>query len=241
MSPFLGGGTLSGQLKAGLIFSFALILAPVWIEQVPFDSPLNVSHLPLLIGLALKELALGFILTWAVALVFYMAMSAGFIMDNQRGATMASEQDPYLAEETSPLGSLFFQSLVYVFFVGGGLMTFLPLFFDSYVIWPVLSFWPNLASQKFVLFALNLADWLMLNAVLVAGPLAAVCLLTDAALGLINRFASQLNVYVLAMPIKSAITMFILVSYYLTFLRLSPGFWTEMFQKTPLLRLILLD
>lgn len=46
------------------------------------------------------------------------------------------------------------------------------------------------------------------------GPIAAACLLTDVALGLINRFASQLNVYVLAMPIKCGIAAFLLCFYF---------------------------
>ena len=40
------------------------------------------------------------------------------------------------------------------------------------------------------------------------------CLFTDLSLGLINRFASQLNVYVLAMPIKSALSSFLLIFYF---------------------------
>ncbi|WP_443667045.1 flagellar biosynthetic protein FliR, partial [Desulfovibrio sp.] len=56
--------------------------------------------------------------------------------------------------------------------------------------------------------------WLMGHMLLLAGPIAAACLLTDVALGLINRFASQLNVYVLAMPIKCGIAAFLLCFYF---------------------------
>ncbi|MBO4316786.1 MAG: flagellar biosynthetic protein FliR, partial [Mailhella sp.] len=49
---------------------------------------------------------------------------------------------------------------------------------------------------------------------LLSGPVVVACLLTDISLGLINRFASQLNVYVLAMPIKSGVASLLLIFYF---------------------------
>jgi type III secretion protein T len=78
----------------------------------------------------------------------------------------------------------------------------------------------------------------MLQTFLLAGPVAAICLLTDVSLGLINRFASQLNVYVLAMPIKSGMAMFILVAYYSLLLSLGPElFGTMLFQLEGLMHI----
>ena len=57
-------------------------------------------------------------------------------------------------------------------------------------------------------------SWLLLMMLLLSGPIVVACLLTDVSLGLINRFASQLNVYVLAMPIKSALASFLLIFYF---------------------------
>ena len=56
--------------------------------------------------------------------------------------------------------------------------------------------------------------WLMGHMLLLAGPISVACLLTDISLGLVNRFASQLNVYVLAMPIKSGLAAFLLCFYF---------------------------
>ena len=49
------------------------------------------------------------------------------------------------------------------------------------------------------------------------------CLLTDVSLGLINRFASQLNVYVLAMPIKSGVAAFLMLFYFMMLLSNAAG------------------
>ena len=53
--------------------------------------------------------------------------------------------------------------------------------------------------------------------------LVVACLLTDISLGLINRFASQLNVYVLAMPIKSGVAAFLMLFYFMMLLSNATG------------------
>ena len=61
------------------------------------------------------------------------------------------------------------------------------------------------------LFFAGRVSWLLLMMLLLSGPIVVACLLTDVSLGLINRFASQLNVYVLAMPIKSGVAAFMML------------------------------
>ena len=56
--------------------------------------------------------------------------------------------------------------------------------------------------------------YLMELMLLFSAPIVVACLLTDISLGLVNRFASQLNVYILAMPIKSGITSFLIIFYF---------------------------
>ena len=49
---------------------------------------------------------------------------------------------------------------------------------------------------------------------MISAPVVLACLFTDIALGLINRFASQLNVYILSLPIKCALASFLLIFYF---------------------------
>ncbi len=69
-------------------------------------------------------------------------------------------------------------------------------------------------KQGAALFFGELVAVLAVNMVLISAPVVLACLFTDVALGLVNRFASQLNVYVLAMPIKSALSSFLLIFYF---------------------------
>ena len=61
------------------------------------------------------------------------------------------------------------------------------------------------------------------SALLISAPVVLACLFTDIALGLINRFASQLNVYVLAMPIKSGVAAFLMLFYFMMLLSNATG------------------
>jgi type III secretion protein T len=235
-SPFLAGNVLSGQLKAGVIFSLYIILHPVLLNQMPAEPGWLPADFLLYFILAAKEVILGFILAYVSGIVFWAAQSTGFLMDNQRGASMASVSDQFSGEETSPLGSLLFQSLIFIFFVSGAFMSFMGVFYQSYLFWPPLFWLPNLAAAQAPLFLISLVDWLALQTLLLAGPVVVASLLTDVALGLINRFASQLNVYVLAMPIKSGLAMFILIFYYLMFVHLSPDLFAAMESQVGFLR-----
>ena len=150
-----------------------------------------------------------------LVLALYLPLqSAGFFMDNQRGASMAEGTDILSGDQSSPLGQLLFQSLVYIFYTSGAFLAFVGLVYASYGIWPVTQLLPLDVPQGAPLYFAEKVGWLMGHMLLLAGPIAAACLLTDVALGLINRFASQLNVYVLAMPIKCGIAAFLLCFYF---------------------------
>jgi type III secretion protein T len=155
-------------------------------------------------------------------------MGAGLLMDNQRGATSIEVADIFTGEESSPLGSIFFVTIVIVFFASGAFVKFMDLFYRSYIFWPPGSFIPDLFDYDTPLFLFKLLDWLMLQIMVIAGPVIVASLLTDISLGLINRFASQLNVFILSMSIKSAITMFILLFYYIIFVKMAPLFFLRM-------------
>ena len=89
------------------------------------------------------------------------------------------------------------------------------LVYASYDIWPVTQlFAPGRApgERPCILPKKSAGSWA--TCCCWQGPSRRLAFLTDVALGLINRFASQLNVYVLAMPIKCGIAAFLLCFYF---------------------------
>ena len=215
-APFLGSNLITGQIRFTVVLACYLVMHPAMLANLPEWQGLTWGTGMVLGGLLLKEIFIGFVMGLLAGMMFWSIQCAGFFIDNQRGAGMAMQADPLSGEETSPTGSFFFQSAVYVFFSTGCFLTFLGLVYASYEFWPV---WEGIPTTVFTRPALGLffagqVGELALDMMLLSGPIVVACLLTDISLGIINRFASQLNVYVLAMPVKSGLASFLLIFYF---------------------------
>ena len=181
--------------------------------------PLNLPHTGL-IGYNLtslsvyfaKEYAIGFVFGYMIGWIFWMVAAAGDLIDNQRGAAIAASIDPLQGHETSPLGMLFSQGFITYFFSIGGLLIILEILYKSFVIWPVDSLLP-LVSSQFPELALEILDHGMRLMFVLAAPVVALMFLSEFALALLSRFAPQIQVFVIAMPIKSAIAILVLIFY----------------------------
>lgn len=214
--PFMAGSILTGQLRATVVLSCYLVLHPTILAQLSPHDAFSTALLLNFVGLAIKEALIGFLLAYLAGIVFWVVQCAGFFIDNQRGAGQASVTDPLAGEQTSPIGSFLFQGATYMFFSTGAFLAFLGLIYASYEIWPVTSLLPAdvFRDMRIPVFFAKKVAYMMTHVMLLAGPVVVACLLTDVSLGLINRFASQLNVYVLAMPIKSGVAAFLLLLYF---------------------------
>nr|WP_153006703.1 type III secretion system export apparatus subunit SctT [Aeromonas schubertii] len=208
MLPVLGKQMLGGTLiRNGVICSLALYAYPTVTVQPELQS--DAVTLMLLIG---KEVVLGLLIGFVATIPFWAIEAAGFLIDNQRGAAMASLINPSLGSQSSPTGLLLTQALVTLFFSGGAFLSLLAALFHSYATWPVASFFPEVGSQWVDFFYGQFSQMLLL-AGLLAAPLLIAMFLAEFGLALISRFAPSLNVFVLAMPIKSAVASLLLVIY----------------------------
>lgn len=215
-APFMGPSLITGQLRFTMVLACYLILHPMTLAQMPAWEGLSFASGAWAGAVILKEVFIGFLIAMLAGMMFWTLQCAGFFIDNQRGAGQAADSDPLSGEQTSPTGSFFFQSGVYVFFSTGAFLTFLGAVYASYEIWPVGMLFPETLFTKpaLPLFFAGKVGELALDMMLLSGPIVVACLLTDVSLGLINRFASQLNVYVLAMPIKSGLASLLLIFYF---------------------------
>ena len=210
VTPFLSPRVLTGVLRNALVIALAVILAPALMAQVDGNIHFSVSLL-FVMG---KEVLLGLLVGYLVSIVFWASSSIGFIVDNQRGSSMAEEADPLSGEQSSPTGNLVFQTFTMIFYSTGGFLIFMGLLFDSYVAWPVLSFMPRLDGPRLLPFFFGQLDIFMYGVILLASPAMLICFLTDFYMGMVNRFAPQLNVFFMAMPVKSALSLFLMVLYW---------------------------
>lgn len=214
VTPFLGGGILTGPLRTAIVIPLMLFIYPTLPDADTLTAGMGSTEATLLIvALMAKEVFIGFALGFLVSMLFWAVQSAGFLMDNQRGASQAQTTDPISQESTSPLGSFLFQVLVYMFFSSAAFMGFLTLCFSSFVLWPVGELIPWPSSIKLPILFAEQVSWLALYMFLLSAPIVIACFLSDFCLGLINRFAQQLNVFILSMGVKSGATAFLIFIY----------------------------
>ena len=206
--PILSRQMLGGGLvRNGVACSLALFAFPIVAHTLP--PAIAGYELALLIG---KEVLIGVLIGFIATVPFWAIEAAGFIIANQRGASMASTLNPMLGNQTSPTGLLLTQTLVTLFFSGGGFLMLLGALYQSYVTWPIASFFPQIGSLWVEFFYGQFTQLLRL-CLLFAAPVLIAMFLAEFGLALISRFAPSLNVFILAMPIKSLIASALLVVY----------------------------
>ncbi len=207
--PFMGTTVMPNLLVTAFAFTLSPLVLPIIMQDMP-DEPVSI-----MIGgaLLLKEMLLGFIFAFLAGLIFWATMSVGFIVDNQRGSSQADVQDPLSQEQTSTLGSFFFQWTTLIFCGSGAFTLFVGGFVESYAFWPVFSLTPPENITLLGGFLLEQISAFFVIFLVLSAPIIGIFFLTDFSLGLVNRFAQQLNVFILSMPIKSGIMLILLVLY----------------------------
>ncbi len=206
--PMFNRQALPGLLRVGTAFAFSVFVVPSLVDQ-----SMNVTmHGTRLLAVVLKESAIGFFLGFLVALPLWAMDIMGAYIDNQRGASIAATINPLTGHDTSPLGELFSQAALVYLLMTGGLLLVLELVYTSYQAWPVYQMLPKFSDQMPTVL-LGLMDRLMWLAVLLSAPVIFSMFLAEIGLGIVSRFVPQLQVFFLAMPVKSAIAIFVFSVY----------------------------
>ncbi len=201
---------LSMIVKLPLSVCFVLPAFPIFMSQAEIHGNLDISA-SLICALLFKEVVIGFIIAFISGVFFYGAMAAGMIIDNQRGASQAQGEDLLNEMQNSPFGSVLMLALVIIFYSSGAVVVYLTFILSSFNVWPVYEVLPGVTAARVAEYAGEGLNTLMATAMVISSPFVIVSLMTDISLGLINRFAPQLNVFILSMPIKSGLCAALIV------------------------------
>ena len=208
--PIFNAQLIPGMIRISAAAVVGLLAAPPLMDSV--HTQLTILQL---VALFTKEALVGFALGYAMAIPFWAFEAVGFLVDNQRGASIAATLNPITGNDSSPLGILFNQAFIVFFFVCGGFTLILGILYDSFRLWPVFSWTPTLRPETIPLL-LGQLDRLVRLAMLYAAPMIVAMFLAELGLALVSRFVPQLQVFFLAMPIKSALALLVLVMYMAT-------------------------
>lgn len=208
MLPFFGRQVIPGLLRNSIAVALSLTLLPVISAQIT-EYPFDVMHYLLLIA---KEAFIGAIIGYTAAIAFWAVASAGFFIDVQRGAMSSTLFTPFVGGETSSIGVFFTHGVAALFFASGGFLVLVEVIYLSYTVWPVYAFAPRFDIEATALYLAQF-DALMYLMALIAAPAIIIMLLAELGMALVGRFVPQINVFLLAMPLKSALAFFFLALY----------------------------
>jgi type III secretion protein T len=205
LMPLFSASNLGGMLiRNSLLLVIALPLLPVYAHwQLPAGGAWGY------VMLAIGELCIGLVIGFCAAIPFWALDMAGFLIDTMRGSSMASVLNPMLGQQSSLFGMLFTQVFSVLFLMSGCFNELISAIYQSYVTLPP----GGMLNYSHDALAFLGRQWQLMYELCLrfSMPAIVVIMLVDMAMGLINRSAQQLNVFFLAMPIKSAFALLMLI------------------------------
>jgi len=208
MIPIFNQQLMPGMLRLSIGAVLGLILVPMLMPLVKVQELQTMQVLAIIA----KEAFIGFVLGFMIAIPFWTFEAVGFIIDNQRGASISATLNPLTGNDSSPLGDLMNQAFIVFFFVSGGFLIMLSLLYGSFVQWNIFSWTPAFPADAMPVWLAQL-DRLVRMALLLGAPAIVAMFLAEVGLALVSRFVQQLQVFFLAMPIKCALALLVLVIY----------------------------
>lgn len=204
--PLLSPETVPPLVRNSLFLAFGLII-------LAYQPDLLAAQLttPQALTLFAKEAFVGVVIGFLFGTLLWAFEAAGQIIDTKVGATMAQVVDPLSGHQTSLNGEFLGRMANFVFIFSGGLLLMVGVILESYAIWPITQLAPQLKPAGVGVFETEFSR-LLTYAVVFAAPALVVLFVVDAGLGLINRFAPQLNVFSLGMAIKSWLATAVLLA-----------------------------
>ncbi|MGD8847951.1 MAG: flagellar biosynthetic protein FliR [Desulfobacteraceae bacterium] len=213
--PFLEPRNIPILIKVGLAVSVTWILLP----QIDLAPP-SVESSPVAFALGIaSEVAIGLIIGIMVKLLFAGVQLAGQMAGFQMGFAIANVVDPASSMQI-PMLSQFFNLFAFMIFLSLNIhYYFIKALVDGFEILP---FWSaQFDGDLYQLIMATTANAFKI-AVQLGAPVMVALLLTSVALGLTARTVPQMQIFIVAMPVKIILGLLFLgfsLPYCMTFLK----------------------
>ncbi len=202
MFPIFSSAVFPATLKMG----FAMVLSLLFYSVVPVDLtrfPLDAVSTGLLI---MTEVMVGLTLGICLRIFFGSVQLAGQVIGFQMGFAMINVVDPQSGANVSIMDQLGYWVCVVVFLILNGHHIIICALINSFELVPVGVF----IMQKVLLVKiLDLAGGLFMVAVKIGAPVMAALFFVSVGFGLVSKFAPQMNVMIVAFPLKIVVGLFL--------------------------------
>lgn len=201
MAPFFGSKT-PAPVKMGLL----VVLTVIFFPQMALTSKTMMGFNLEFILLCFKELFIGLILAIFISIPFYMAETAGVLIDFTRGSSSLQVTNPLMQTQASSIGVLYNFILIVIFYQIDGPFYFFNALFDTYTLIPADGWMPVQFfsfHHPFWQAVWNITNRIMAVGIQLAAPSILAILMTEMFLGIANRLAPQVQIAFLGMSLKS--------------------------------------
>ncbi|MDB5351249.1 MAG: flagellar biosynthesis pathway, component FliR [Planctomycetota bacterium] len=220
-APGWGTPGLGWRIRLGLAAMVTLAVAPA--VNLGLTRPLNGWHVAQLVPI---ELAVGAMLGQAMSLLLAGARQAGELVGMQSGLSAASLFDPEAGDDLNPIGHVYGLVAMGAFLAMDGPLALVGSLVESYRAIPVdgLGLSPETVDLMFAR-----VGWALSLAVRAAAPAALALVLAGVALGLLGRAAPSLQLMSLALPIRVAVGLVLVLLGLASLAGVFASAWGEIF------------
>ena len=158
-----------------------------------------------LVVAAVTNLVIGGVLGWFVGLLTFMFQVAGSVVDVTSGVSLGSVFDPDSHSTPGPFARFYTLSAQTLIIAGGGLTVMIQVAWVSTKAVPLDG---HLASLGILgAEATEQVNQMFHRGVELALPVAAVLFVSEIAFGLLSRLAPQINMFLIALPVKTLMVL----------------------------------
>lgn len=200
-APLLNSSAIPVRIKVYLSLGVAVVVLP----NILAMRPAVMGWADLVTGIG-AEMALGAVFGFVLNLMFTGLQLGAHVVSQQAGLSMAEVFNPAFDSDMDVLGSIYYWVAAMAFLAAGGHRMLVRSVLETFTVLPPMGFsWPDsvgaLTLQAFaVVFEL---------AVRVAWPVLLALLLSELAMGFVNRLMPQFNILVVGFPLRILVGMLV--------------------------------
>ena len=201
-NPALGRKNIPVPIKMGLSFITALLVTSSLNTNVTF------TGMPELILACLKEVLIGFAISFIFQMFLSMVLIAGEIIDLQMGVGMSKVYDPQSNVSMPISGSIFNLMFMLIFFVGNGHLNLIKIVTLSFQILPP---GPGIFNFTAGHFIVQIFANVLVLAIKLSLPIVAIEMISEMGMGVLMRSVPQINVFVVGLQLKLLIGLLMII------------------------------
>jgi flagellar biosynthetic protein FliR len=204
--PVFTGRSIPMQSKVAFAFFVALLIGMAGdFSELPSHSGNALAY----VGVIVLEFSVGLFVGFAIYLVLTVMYMVGQLVDFQIGFAMVSVFDPISQIQVPITGNLYFLVMTVFFARSGALHHFIEEMANSYSVISMAEAWIY-SNHGLMLYLIFQFVFYFELAARISMPVVGVLLLINVVLGVLVKAVPQMNIFVVGMPIKVLVGIFLL-------------------------------